>query len=408
MEPRHPLQIATTRGYVILLKGKPGTGKTSFSLMAGSRFGKLKYISFSEPENYIREKIKGSGNKKVKLGYSAIIGNTERAVSEALDGLSSGSLVVVDSINALLGTVENKRPLEQLLYGASKGKEGSLLLIHEGLEESEADYISDAILLFGYTEVHGRNVRSITVLKDRNYPIRSAPYLFTFYKNRIKIFEGSIKGKLENVGQIKKAEMPKPPYPFLGESNVLVKVSKEVHNEIVRLMKLFFSVHFSREEKNIVLELSPGEDPDSARALISALSNNSFQPLILSKPYLKSYSEAREYLSAFEKAISDMKAGGMLITDTRPDEAFAISDRASYDAFVQQKVQLLSKYGFRRIMFSYEDFASTPVHEKYADAVKVVTDHFGTLVWISEKPLGNAYAIEVNVKKFELRNYRLI
>ncbi|MDP8024168.1 MAG: RAD55 family ATPase [Nitrososphaeria archaeon] len=408
MKPRHPLDIATTRGYVILIKGKPGTGKTSFSLVAGSRFGKVSYISFSEPENYIRKKLNTVTSKKVKLNYSAILGNTERAVSDALGALASGNLVILDSINAMLSSVKEKRPIEQLLYGASKGKEGSLLLIHEGLEESEADYISDAILAFGYTEVHGRKVRSISVLKDRNYPIRSAPYLFTFYKNRIKIFESSVKGELEAVGPIKKTEFPEPPYSFLSENNVLVKVSGEVHQEIVRLMKLFFSVYYSKEEKNIVLELSPNEDLESAKAIISALSGNRFEPLVLRKPYLKNYAEAREYLESFENTISNIKTGGMLITDTRPDESFAISDVASYDGFVQQKVQLLAKYNFRRIIFSYENFASTPVNEKYADSVKVVTDHYGTLVWISEKPPGNAYAIETDVKKFELRNYRLV
>ena len=407
MQPRDPLRVATTKSYVVLLKGRPGTGKTSFSLLAGSKFGKIKYISFSEPESYIREKLKKLTRKKVNLSYSAILGNAERAVGEALEGLASGSMVIIDSINALLSSSNTKRPLEQLLYGASKGKEGSLLLIQEGLEETEAEYIADAILSFDYTEVHGRKIRSITVVKDRNYPIRGLPYLFTFYENKLKIFERSIKGKLEKIGAIRKAEMPQPPYPFLKESNVLVKVSSEVHRELVWLMKLFFSVYFGKEQRSVVLELSPGEDPEAARSIISALSNGEVKPIMLNKPYLKNYFEASDYLKSFEKAISEIK-GGVLITDTRPDEAFAISDTASYNGFVQQKIQLLERLGLTRIVFSYEGFASTPINEKYADAVKFITDYYGTLVWISEKPKGNAYAIEVDVNKFEIKNYMLV
>ncbi|MGC8600743.1 MAG: hypothetical protein ACP5LX_06810 [Nitrososphaeria archaeon] len=41
--------------------------------------------------------------------------------------------------------------------------------------------------------------------------------------------------------------MPKPPYKMLEESDVLVKVSKEVHNGLIRLMKAFFGVFYRKK-----------------------------------------------------------------------------------------------------------------------------------------------------------------
>ena len=408
MKERSPLKIAATKGYVTLIKGHPGTGKTLFSLSASAYFGKIKYISYSEPESYIKEKLKNTTNKKVELKFLNVIGNSEIVISEILDGLKSGYLVIIDSINALLENFKEKRPIEQILYGSSKAKNGTLMMIYEGESESEADYISDAILNFGYTEIKGRKIRSIKVIKDRNFPVREAPFLFTIVNNKIKVFNTSLKFKLDSLSAIKRVDMPESPYKMLEESDVLVKVSKEVHNELIKLMKVFFATFYKKKGMKVLLELAEEENEDFVKNIIVNLAGENFIPIFIKKPYLKSYEEAKDYLTQLEKYLADQDSG-ILISDTLSEEGFASSEASLYSKFLQEKNWILKKHLIRKLTFSYENYVSTIFQEKYSDAIKSFIDFYGTLVWISEKPLGNAYAIEVkNAGGFILKNYKLV
>jgi len=408
VEERSPLKIAATRGYVTLIKGHPGTGKTLFSLSAGAYFGKIKYISYSEPESYIKEKLKNTTNKNVELKFLNVMGNTEVVISEILDGLKSGYLVIIDSINGMLENFREKRPIEQILYGSSKAKNGAIMMIYEGESESEADYISDAILNFGYTEIKGRKIRSIKVIKDRNFPVREAPFLFTIVNNKIKILNRSLKFKLDNLNAIKRVDMPESPYKMLEESDILVKVSKEVHNDLIRLMKVFFATFFKKKGMKVLLELSDEEKEDYVKYTIVTLAGENFIPILLKKPYLKSYEEAKNYLTQLEKYLANQDLG-VLISDTLSEEGLASSEASLYSKFLQEKNWILKKHLIKKLTFSYENHVSTAFQEKYSDAIKSLTDFYGTLVWISEKPLGNAYAIEVNnTRGIVLKNHKLV
>ncbi|MGC9208556.1 MAG: RAD55 family ATPase [Nitrososphaeria archaeon] len=408
MKFRDPISIMQTRGYVVLLKGEPGTGKTSFALAAGARYGRLKYISFSEPEEFIRSKLVKMGGRRAQLEFSAILSSGDIAISSVLSGLESGWMVVIDSINALLDATDSRRSIQQLLYGASKGKKGVLVLIHEGRSESEADYISDAILEFGYEDIYGRRIRKVSVLKDRNYPTTGHPYLYTFNNGRIRIFNGSLRGKTQDPQPIRSVVFPVSPYPYLSESNILVLVSRTVHRQLVKLMKVFFASYYSMLGKKVMLEASPDEDPEEIKKLYNKLTGGMASPAITRKPYLKTHDDGVQYLRSLESAIRGLGSRGVLIVDTLPDESFVLLEPAQYNLFAQQKIELLLRYNYTRLIFSYESFASTRVQEKYADAVKALTDYNGTLVWVSLKPPGNAYAIEVDFAKSSLRNFLMV
>ncbi|MGC9145935.1 MAG: hypothetical protein ACP5GS_07495, partial [Nitrososphaeria archaeon] len=67
---RSVLDILTTPGYVSLIEGPPGIGKTFLALKACSLKDKCTYVSYADPESSLREKMKVvapeySGNLKV-------------------------------------------------------------------------------------------------------------------------------------------------------------------------------------------------------------------------------------------------------------------------------------------------------------------------------------------------------
>ncbi|NAY81719.1 MAG: hypothetical protein GU362_02345 [Thaumarchaeota archaeon] len=47
---RDLLDVINTPGYVTLIEGDPGIGKTSLALASCARRGKCTYISYAEPE----------------------------------------------------------------------------------------------------------------------------------------------------------------------------------------------------------------------------------------------------------------------------------------------------------------------------------------------------------------------
>ncbi len=123
---------------------------------------------------------------------------------------------------------------------------------------------------------------------------------------------------------------------------------------------------------------------------------------------MESYEETKNYLAQLNKHIVN-GGGGILISDTLSEELLASSETSLYNKFLQEKDLILKGHSIKKLTFSYENYVSTTFQEKYSDAVKNLTDFYGTLLWISEKPLGNAFAIEVkNASGFVLKNYKLI
>ncbi|MGC8665003.1 MAG: hypothetical protein ACP5SE_04975, partial [Nitrososphaeria archaeon] len=55
---KEPLEILSTPGYVSLIEGSSGVGKTSLALKACSLRDKCTYISYADPESSLREKMK--------------------------------------------------------------------------------------------------------------------------------------------------------------------------------------------------------------------------------------------------------------------------------------------------------------------------------------------------------------
>jgi len=133
---RDLLDVINTPGYVTLIEGDPGIGKTSLALASCARRGKCTYISYAEPEISLRKKLEVFGHSADLKVISMMSGNPSAAYSSAAQALEMGDLVIVDSLDAMFYGVKNEseiRPFLQLVYGSAKNKSGSLVLISEGL-----------------------------------------------------------------------------------------------------------------------------------------------------------------------------------------------------------------------------------------------------------------------------------
>lgn len=92
-EARGPLGVLTTPGYVSMISGRPGAGKTILALMACARHGSCTYISYADPSSVIERKMKAvspgfSGSLKV---INALSGRPEESFYTIADACERGA-----------------------------------------------------------------------------------------------------------------------------------------------------------------------------------------------------------------------------------------------------------------------------------------------------------------------------
>jgi KaiC/GvpD/RAD55 family RecA-like ATPase len=413
MNPRDPRLIAVTPGYVTIVEGQPGTGKTSFSLLAATRKGKILYISYSEPESYIRGRIKRLNPRfRGELKFMRMMGGqVERVVSTIIEHLAAGYVVIVDSINAMISEVKDpfdNRTLNELLYGTTKDKPGSLILISEGNDGGikEFEYVSDAIVRVGYFNVFERRVRSMEVIKDRNYPVRQPPYFFTFNNGKMKVLDNSLKG-IEGwiPKRFERITMPSGTWLFTNESRILVELDSSVGLVLNRAIRETIAAYFLLNGFAVIFELRPDEFRDVVASEITSMSGTVDRLTIIEPPIIKNQQQGMDFLSVVKSAVGQYKSMPVVtIADVVFNEQLASSDMSSYNMYVQQLSEMLFKAGAMQIIFAYTNYYSLQVQEKYAFGIKRMIDVYGNIFWETVRPSGNIFYVSVDLRK----NPRLI
>ncbi|MCL4344550.1 MAG: hypothetical protein JRN26_02855 [Nitrososphaerota archaeon] len=79
------------------------------------------------------------------------------------------------------GIKEEVRAFLQVIYGSVKAKNGSLILISEGLNDvsRQVRFVCDAIVEIKFVNMLGQDVRTARVLKDRDYEIEHPLHYMT-------------------------------------------------------------------------------------------------------------------------------------------------------------------------------------------------------------------------------------
>ncbi len=184
-------------GKSLLVKGKPGTGKTTFV------FGILDALCSEGNCLYISPRI----DKSSKYGkYPWIEGDFNSnedflrmlatRIKEIWESSESKPIIAIDSIDSLsIATTrsaswkENKFELERLLFDFSRKVNADLVMITEQTGVTSLDYLVDGVIFLDIADVSGRDIRKVNLLKMRGVELSQPRYPFTLENGRFNSFE---------------------------------------------------------------------------------------------------------------------------------------------------------------------------------------------------------------------------
>lgn len=403
-----PIKIPIKAGYVSLVEGNPGVGKTTFSLACCKESEKgCTYISYAEPESSIKLKARSillGSEDKIKT-VRMMTGDPSRAFSIILNSLENAELVVLDSLDAMFYGIKDEKDVRsflQLIYNSVKGKAGSLLIISEGTSSasSQIRFVSDAIIQIRDEKIMGKSVRSITVLKDRDGPVPTEPFYFTLF-NGFKIND------------------PIPPYyelnpkkvnPILRPAEARIDVQTSRWNRILTV----FGEGMSHAIGTIYREWVATDYLLSGKRVNFIISKIEYEDEVISNIYemLGSKSENLKVIKADagENGFDALKYKQIMtsgfdgddvinIVDALADEEFAVNNPQGYESFVSHITPRITFSRNLTLIYGSTGLAAVKVQQKYSDMERHMIQRSGHLFWRAVRPPGPLYHIDIDAEK---------
>jgi len=401
---RDVIDILTTPGYVSLIEGPPGIGKTFLALKACSMKDKCVYVSYADPESSLREKMKFvapgyRGNLKV---VNAMSGSVETVYSEIAEALSDDQLVIIDTVDAMFFGIKDEssiRPFLQLLYGSVKQKSASMVLIAEGLNPvaEHVRFVSDAIISLNFENVLGQSVRALRIIKDRDHPVEQ-PLHYVTLKDQLRIFDPfymlsrPVLGKFSSVGRPPSTEVDSVKY--LG-NRVLNELDMSVEDVRGSLLTKMFIADYVKIGYKVNYLMGPNENKETFLEDIKALIGNEENINIVTFN-AKDFGYKADRVS-FPKSVEINNAVNFI--NLLAEEDFAVKDPVEYEIYVMDQVKKDIELNRITIIMGYSNQEAMKVQLKYANIVRkmVVTDGF--LFWRSVRPLSPLYIVDINTEK---------
>ncbi|MGB9660205.1 MAG: gas vesicle protein GvpD P-loop domain-containing protein [Nitrososphaerales archaeon] len=218
--PKELINFLSQESNILLIKGKPGTGKTVLSLELLNHFKESRngvYLSTRvTPErlfashSWLKDAIKPENvllvNKKGITIMDAKIGMHSLPFERVYDLITklNNPLIIVDSWEGIIkevGSEEAEKMLELLENLISK-KNANIVLVSENPDLSSLDYLVDGVVTLSDIDVFGeakegtiwsgllerRPAREITINKLRGIERKRKNYAFTLYEQHFKYF----------------------------------------------------------------------------------------------------------------------------------------------------------------------------------------------------------------------------
>jgi len=401
---RDVLDILTTPGYVSLIEGPPGIGKTFLALKACSMKDKCTYISYADPESSLREKMKVvapeyKGTLKV---INAMSGSVETVYSEIAEALSEGQLVIIDTIDAMFFGIKDEssiRPFLQLIYGSVKQKNASMVLIAEGLNPvaEHVKFVADVIINLNFENVLGQNVRALRIIKDRDHPVEQ-PLHYVTLKDQLRIFnpffmlQKPFLSRFSNVSKPPSAEVDSIKY--LG-NRVLIELDMSVEDVRGSLLRKMFVADFVKMGYKVNYLIGPNENKETFLEDIKVLLGNEENINIVTfNP--KDFGYKADRIS-FPKSVETKNAVNFI--NLLAEEDFAVKDPVEYEIFIMDQVKKDIELNRITIIIGYSYQEAIKVQLKYANIVRKMTVSDGFTFWRSIRPLGPLYIVDINTEK---------
>lgn len=207
----------TDKSYSLLIKGLPGTGKSSLALELVVNSPNAFFISTRiDPEliiadcTWLEETI--PKNRKYPFFLDATrsgkVSNNEHVQTMnfetfpefiqqllAIESDFPNKIIVIDSWNALIGNLSDtqKHHWESAIVQRAQGKNDKIIFVVEGVDDSTLDWMIDGVAILSKKTIissHGipRRIRELSLPKMRGTEIINETYLTTLASGRIRTF----------------------------------------------------------------------------------------------------------------------------------------------------------------------------------------------------------------------------
>ena len=193
----------------ILLKGEPGTGKTTLAIDLLTKYGKGMYIStrssleqatiqnrmlrelvqkglVSEP-NFARENKVSFADYRLGLPENII----QAVIENSRKSKDDEKLVVLDSWDAFAKLLDpiDRQKTEQSMLAISEANGIRLLFVSETAELTAMDYMADAVLAMEDNLFEGQRVRRVIWKKLRGFEIPHRNYPYTLHGGKFLMID---------------------------------------------------------------------------------------------------------------------------------------------------------------------------------------------------------------------------
>ncbi len=415
MNYREVLDILTTPGYVSMIEGPPGSGKTFLALKACAKRGRATYMSFAEPDHSLRQKLTYvepgfSGEFKV---VSLLSGKPDYTFGLVKESLERGEVVVIDSLDALLYGItkeEDVRPFLQILYASAKQGDGSLIMVAEDVNPNarQLGFVADALIRINVVEVLDEKVKQIIVLKDRDYEIENSVYYFSF-------FDKGIHRPLKITQQkaIGKARLVEPP-PFVSQeaiyrsgAYILLVHDQNIPDDVIRLYREFFAADYLQKGYVVNYILGPNETEEVVLGELHGLAGDLYRNVKLVKvnPRAASYRADELYRQVMGQLIKGEKVVDQV--NLLAYEEFAAKDPVEFELYVNMAIRETVEAKKVTALFGTPQLRATDTEMKYASQVRRLTILNGFLFVRSIKPMSPLYLVEIDPELGNLTYSRL-
>lgn len=197
--------LTSKKGFSLLIKGAPGTGKTLLTLEILKKFGNSSgvYLSSRVSPSSLYEQFPWLEKcipplniiDATKLYVSTEVPFGIQTFPEALYGrlqrIEKPATVVIDSWDAVISQADEdkKVALEAAIAELARHTKINLILVSENMETTSLDYMVDGIVLLRDFYIDYRKIREIELKKLRGVRINRPKYPFTLQGGRFRSFD---------------------------------------------------------------------------------------------------------------------------------------------------------------------------------------------------------------------------
>ncbi|MEM3498885.1 MAG: hypothetical protein QXO68_06510 [Conexivisphaerales archaeon] len=412
-EHRDALDILNTPGYVSIVEGYPGSGKTTLALAACGKRKKGVYITYGEPKESIIKKLeKVSPGSEVRI-ISMLSGTPEIAFSAIESALQTGSTVVLDTIDAMLlgiNSSDSLRPFLQLIYASVKSKDSSLIIISEGTSQmaGQLRFIGDALIRVYITQVLGYPARSIRVLKDRDYRIHYPVLHFTL-GNGMRILEPvdfNTFYEIKKVNYIRRTASAEPSNVIKLGSTVLTEIDEEISYVAAKQYIEFTIFDYLLKGYNVNYLVPPEESDDQILRDFKVVGEKAKNLKIVHPDAAAAGFSANEFINQIRSQMFQEHA--IDVVNLLSEEDFAMMKPVNFEMFLRKILAINVKRNSLAHAYGYTDLNSTTIEKKYVKLLRKLTVSDGLLMERSIKPPGQLMNIRIDPEMGEMEFIEMI